>query len=133
MRLIIRHTPQTENEVEAEQTGNPELAIFQMDVRERIGERDQMEEQISRSIPRLGPPVGQAWGLAHIASGKLLIHGLLTRDLALAVAQMFGNVDPAINSQKNFEVHFLQTCVSVITDLYFAAVKGTAKDKIAFD
>lgn len=112
-------------EVEAFETSHPELAIHQINVRDLAnGESGKTE---------LGRTLGKTWAVTHIPSGKPIIFGLLSKDLATMTAEMltasgyeFGPGKPV-----PFVVDSFQAAASLMTDCYFSTFYQHERGQLA--
>jgi hypothetical protein len=128
MKLTIHPAPMTTLEVDAEPTNHPELAIHQLDVREFKGPED-----ANTVVPVMGKHLGKVWAVTHIPSGELIIYGLLTKDLAIATADML--TATGLQFGPGFtKPHLLGSYLAAATlmaDCYFAAFYKTEQGRLA--
>jgi hypothetical protein len=122
MRLKVFVTPGVEIEVDAVETDNPELAIHRITV-------GKTPKGTPAATVALAPrndgavPIGEVWAVTHIATGKVLLHGLLTPDLAQAAARMLslsGNLAGA--GRTPYFVDAFQAAASLMADCYFSVL-----------
>jgi hypothetical protein len=102
-----------EIQVEGFETEHPELAIFEKDAM-RVCD---------------GVKVGRWWTVSHIPTGKAVIEGLLTKDLALATVKMLRAMKIPFSSERMepFELSMYQAAASIMADAYFDALNPTEK------
>ena len=127
MKISIHPTPETTVEVEAFETSHPDLAIHEISVRPQPSTESEGES------PEIGAEVGKVWAVAHVPSGDLVIHGLLTKDLATAAAAMLtaSGLQFGPGHTKPYLLDSFQAAASLMTDVYFSIFCHSERGQLA--